>query len=82
MTDPEAIQLALLDWAGDQDPDAQCLLLMDTPEVCTLHYMLALCQWLLEQGEPDHIDMADLGVLRKKVEGILVKAGYGGDPRK
>ena len=81
MTDPDAIQLALLDWAGSADPDAQCVLLMDTPEIVTLHYMLALVQWLLESGDTEYGDLSDLASLRKKVEGILVQAGYGGDPR-
>lgn len=81
MTDPDAIQAALLDWASGKDPDAQCVLLMDTAEVVTLHYMLALCQWLLEKDGPSEVRATDLGGLRKKVEGILVQAGYGGDPR-
>lgn len=81
MTSLDALQEALLEWAGGQDPDARCLLLMDTAEVVTLHYMLGLCQWLLERSEMKVEDMDDLGALRKKVEGILVKAGYGGDPR-
>ena len=63
------------------DPDAVCLLAMTTPEVMTLHYMLALCQWLLEKNSPVPGHLRDLAALRKKVEGILVQAGYGGDPR-
>lgn len=81
MTDPDAVQHALLAWAGGTDPDAVCLLAMNTAEVVTLHYMLALCQWLVEQSDNPQGPMNDLGQLRKKVEGILVQAGYGGDPR-
>lgn len=81
MTDPDAIQAAVLEWASGTDPEAQCLLLMDTAEIATLHYMLALIQSMLEQFGPEGWDLYDLGQLRKKVEGILVKAGYGGDPR-
>lgn len=81
MTDLYAIQLALLVWAGDTDPDAVCLLAMNTAEVITLHYMLALCQWLLEKSGDVPANTEDLGELRKKVEEILVQAGYGGDPR-
>lgn len=81
MTDPDAVQRALLEWAGSVDPDAVCLLQMDTVEIITLHYMLALVQWMLEKGKAESEPMKDLGRLRKKVEGILVQAGYGGDPR-
>ncbi len=81
MTDPEAIHRALLEWAGSTDPDAICLLQMNTPEVVTLHYLLALIQSLMEKAGTSGVDMGDLGSLRKKVEGILVQAGYGGDPR-
>ena len=81
MTDPDAIQAALLKWAASTDPDAQCVLLMNTAEVVTLHYMLALLQWLIESGSNRFGDLSDLGSLRKKVEKILVQAGYGGDPR-
>lgn len=81
MTDPEAIHTALLDWAGTTDPDAICLLSMNTPEIITLHYMLALVQWMLESSDNPLKGMDDLGSLRKKVEKILVQAGYGGDPR-
>lgn len=81
MTDPDAIQKALLEWAVGKDPDAKCVLLMDTSEIVVLHYMLALLQWILETGEDGPKRMEDLGSLRKKVEGILVGAGYGGDPR-
>ena len=80
-TYPDAIQAALLEWANEADPDAQCVLLMDTAEIITLHYMLALCQWLVETSSATGHDLRDLGTLRKKVEGILVQAGYGGDPR-
>jgi len=81
MTDPEAIHRALLEWAGSVDPDAICLLQMKTPEVVTLHYLLALVQSLIEKAGTAPAEMGDLGSLRKKVEGILVQAGYGGDPR-
>ena len=81
MTNPEAIHAALLEWAGSADPDAICLLQMNTPEIITLHYLLALIQSLIELAATSGVDMGDLGSLRKKVEGILVQAGYGGDPR-
>ena len=81
MTDLDAIHTALLDWAGGVDPDAICLLSMDTGEIITLHFMLALCQWILEVDDDAPVNPQDLGKLRKKVEGILVQAGYGGDPR-
>ena len=81
MTDLEAIDDALLDWAGGRDPDAICLLQMDTSEIVTLHYMLAMCQWLCEESDENTTDMDDLASLRKNVEAILVSTGYGGDPR-
>ena len=81
MTDLDAIHHALLDWAGGTDPDAVCVLALNTPEIITLHFMLALMQTIIEKGGSPVGDMAELGRIRKKVEGILVQAGYGGDPR-
>lgn len=81
MTDLDAIHDALLEWAGGVDPDAICLLQLDTPGVVTLYYMLAVCQWMFEKSDDVPANLEDLGKLRKKVEGILVQAGYGGDPR-
>ena len=81
MTDLDAIHQALLDWAGGVDPDALCVLPMKTPEIITLHYLLALVQSIIEKGASPVGNMAELGELRKKVETILVQAGYGGDPR-
>lgn len=81
MTNLSAIHDALLDWAGTVDPDARCLLSMTTPEVITLHYMLALVQSIIEKQQSPVGDMANLGALRKNTEHILVQAGYGGDPR-
>lgn len=81
MTDPDAVKAALLDWAGSMNPDNVCLLQMNTGEIVTLHFMLALLQWMLESGKTVVAPMDDLGSIRKKVEKILVQAGYGGDPR-
>jgi len=81
MANIEGVHAALREWIQTIDPSAKVALLLTAGEIAILHLWLESMQEAIEQSQFSGGDFEVFAMIRKKVEDLLVQAGYGGDLR-